>query len=70
MLPGEGGVFGLADVGRVFVDGDSPGGWHTGFGGGVWLTFYTFLDTSNSVSLSVVGSEERTTFYMGMGFGF
>jgi hypothetical protein len=27
-------------------------------------------DTGNSVSLSVVGSEERTTFYMGMGFGF
>jgi len=70
MLPGEGGVFGLADVGRVFVDGDSPGGWHTGFGGGVWFTFYTFLETSNSVSLSVVGSEERTAFYMGMGFGF
>jgi hypothetical protein len=32
------GVFALADAGRVWVDGDSPGGWHTGIGGGIWLT--------------------------------
>jgi hypothetical protein len=33
------GVFGLADAGRVFLEGESPGGWHTGYGGG--LTFRT-----------------------------
>ncbi len=32
------GVFGLADVGRVWFDGKSDGGWHSGFGGGVWLS--------------------------------
>ncbi|MEE8366891.1 MAG: BamA/TamA family outer membrane protein, partial [Thermoanaerobaculia bacterium] len=26
LLPGEWGIFGLADTGRVYVDGDSPGG--------------------------------------------
>jgi hypothetical protein len=31
------GVFGLADVGRVWMSGQSDGGWHAGFGGGVWL---------------------------------
>ena len=31
------GIFGLADVGRVWVSGRSEGGWHEGFGGGVWL---------------------------------
>jgi len=31
------GIFGLADVGRVWMSGESDGGWHTGFGGGVWL---------------------------------
>ncbi|HEX6749528.1 MAG TPA: BamA/TamA family outer membrane protein [Longimicrobium sp.] len=31
------GAFGLADAGRVMLDGDSPGGWHAGFGGGVSL---------------------------------
>lgn len=39
MLPCEVGVFGLAAAGRVFVDGDSPGGWHTGVGGGIWFAF-------------------------------
>ncbi|HEX2190020.1 MAG TPA: BamA/TamA family outer membrane protein [Longimicrobiaceae bacterium] len=27
----------LADAGRVFLDGESPGGWHTAVGGGVWF---------------------------------
>jgi len=31
------GVFGLADVGRVWMSGESEGAWHTAFGGGVWL---------------------------------
>jgi hypothetical protein len=31
------GVFGLADVGRVWMSGESEGSWHKGFGGGVWL---------------------------------
>lgn len=31
------GVFGLADVGRVWYQGASPGGWHEGYGGGVWI---------------------------------
>ena len=33
-LPGDYGVFGLADAGRVFLDGESSDVWHTGFGGG------------------------------------
>lgn len=32
------GVFGLVDAGRVWLDGGSPGGWHTGFGGGMWIS--------------------------------
>jgi hypothetical protein len=31
------GVLGLAEAGRVYVDGNSPGGWHARTGGGVWL---------------------------------
>jgi hypothetical protein len=31
------GVFGLADVGRVWASGESEGGWHKGFGGGMWF---------------------------------
>jgi hypothetical protein len=31
------GAFAFADAGRVWLDGDSPGGWHRGYGGGIWL---------------------------------
>ncbi len=34
------GVFALADAGRVWFDGASDGGWHTGVGGGVWLSAF------------------------------
>ena len=34
----DAGVFGLADVGRVWMAGESDGSWHKGFGGGVWLS--------------------------------
>jgi hypothetical protein len=51
----------------VYVDGESPGGWHTSGGGGVWLAL---LDRSNTVTFGIAASEERTTFYLGTGFGF
>jgi hypothetical protein len=37
VFPGKVGVLGVADLGRVYLDGESPGGWHTGVGGGVWF---------------------------------
>jgi hypothetical protein len=30
----------FADTGRVFVDGESSGQWHTGVGGGLWVAFF------------------------------
>lgn len=37
VVPVSMGVFAFSDIGRVYVDGESPGSWHTGVGGGVWL---------------------------------
>lgn len=37
LLRSQLGVFALADAGRVWFDGASDGGWHTGVGGGFWL---------------------------------
>ncbi|HSH75500.1 MAG TPA: hypothetical protein VLA09_07455, partial [Longimicrobiales bacterium] len=37
VVPVSLGPFGFADAGRVYLDGASPGGWHTSRGGGVWL---------------------------------
>jgi hypothetical protein len=37
VLPTDFGVFGLADVGRVFLEGENSDVWHSAFGGGIWL---------------------------------
>ncbi len=34
------GVLGLADAGRVWLDEQSKGGWHTSIGGGVWISSF------------------------------
>ena len=34
---GDLGIIAFTDVGRVFVDGESEGGWHRGAGAGVWF---------------------------------
>jgi hypothetical protein len=39
ILPIEMGVFAAQEIGRVYVDGASPGGWHDTFGAGLWLAF-------------------------------
>ncbi len=67
MLPANFGVSGFADAGRVFADGESPGGWHTGVGGGIWIAF---IDRANTVSLTIATSDERTTLYAGFGFAY
>ncbi|MDO8501338.1 MAG: hypothetical protein Q7S20_05815 [Gemmatimonadaceae bacterium] len=37
ILPLDVGVLGFMDAGRVYVDGDSPGGWHRANGAGFWV---------------------------------
>lgn len=37
ILPLNVGALAFTDAGRVYVDGDSPGGWHTAAGGGFWV---------------------------------
>ncbi|MBP9202218.1 MAG: hypothetical protein KBF47_19515, partial [Gemmatimonadales bacterium] len=65
--PADVGVLGLADVGRVFLAGESSDHWHGAAGGGVWLSI---LDRANVVSVSVARSAERTALYFRAGFGF
>lgn len=67
VVPAELGIFGLADVGRVFLEGESSDKWHTAFGGGISLSF---LNRANTVSLAVARGEERTGVYFQAGFGF
>jgi hypothetical protein len=67
VLPADFGVFGLADVGRVFLAGESSDTWHAAGGGGVWLSY---LERAFTLSLAIAKSEERTGVYAQAGFGF
>jgi hemolysin activation/secretion protein len=64
VVPQEWGIFGLADTGRVWVEGESSRGWHRAFGGGVWMSFLT---PDYTLSLSIARSEDGR---IGVNFGF
>jgi hypothetical protein len=49
VVPGELGVLGFTDVGRVFLKGESSDVWHTGVGGGVW---FSFLRRANTLAVA------------------
>jgi hypothetical protein len=67
LAPADFGVLGLADVGRVFLDGEESDRWHAAGGGGVWASF---IDRAYMLRLSVAASSERTAVYLGIGRGF
>jgi hypothetical protein len=67
VLPATVGVFGLADVGRVFVEGEDSDEWHPGFGGGIWLSY---LNPNNTFSAAIAESEGRLGVYVRLGFAF
>jgi hypothetical protein len=43
LLPLNTGLLATEDVGRVYVKGESPGGWHNAFGTGFWIGFHELL---------------------------
>jgi hypothetical protein len=67
VLPTQLGIFGLADAGRVFLDGESSNTWHTAFGGGVSLSY---LERAHTLSVAVASGDERTAVYVQAGFAF
>jgi hypothetical protein len=67
VLPGELGVFGLADAGFVTVGGESPDELHSAFGGGLWVAF---LDRANTISVAYARGKERGGVYVNLGFMF
>jgi len=61
------GIFGFADAGRVYVDEASPGGWHTGVGGGIY--FKPILQPY-MLSAGVAVSDETTRVYVLLGLPY
>jgi outer membrane protein assembly factor BamA len=67
LVPTDVGLFGLADAGRVWLDGKSEGSWHKDFGGGLWLAP---LRRDFTFSIGAGVSNEQTAVVAGLGFGF
>ncbi len=69
LVPGEFGLFGAADVGRVFLDEDPDDAdeWHSGFGGGFWLSF---LHRVQTISVGIINGDDLTGVYVSAGFAF
>ena len=67
LVPCEVGLFGLGDVGRVFLEGEDSSRWHRGLGGGV---YFTTPNRRNSLSVAAARSEGRTGFYVTTGLAF
>ncbi len=63
-LAGPFGVLGLADAGRVWYDGDSPGGWHTALGGG------GFVRAGGYTASLLYAYGERGIVYLRLGLPF
>jgi hypothetical protein len=64
LAPADFGVLGLADVGRVWLDGEESDKWHAAGGGGIWASF---LDRAYMLRLSLAKSSEHTAFYLSIG---
>jgi hypothetical protein len=61
---GDLGMILLADAGRVWLDGRSPGGWHSARGGGL-----SFATLGNAVSLVYAHGETGKVYgYLGLPF--
>ncbi|MDH3732030.1 MAG: hypothetical protein OEU54_00790 [Gemmatimonadota bacterium] len=69
LFPTEFGIHGVADLGRVFYDGDPDDAdtWHTGFGGGIWLSLFNRTQT---LSATLVQGDDLLGFYLQTGFMF
>jgi hypothetical protein len=66
ILPLDVGLIGFLDIAKVYVDGDSPGGWHKGTGGGFWVGV---LNPGTSVNVLFTNNPNRRVI-SSFGFAF
>jgi len=64
ILPMNIGALGFVEAGRVFVDGHSPSGWHTGVAAGLWMGV---LSPGTNITVMASNRPERRWLF---GFGF
>jgi len=67
LMPLRAGIMGLAEAGRVYLDGASPGGWSSRTGGGIWVGRG---DASPVVTLVRTTEKGRSGLQLGLGLNF
>jgi outer membrane protein assembly factor BamA len=67
IFPADFGLFTFTDAGRVWIDGESPGDWHTDTGVGIWLAP---VRRDFTISIGAGFSNEATQVIAGLGFAF
>ncbi|MFL5597801.1 MAG: hypothetical protein ACJ77S_10105, partial [Gemmatimonadaceae bacterium] len=66
VIPLNIGAIGFADFARVYMNGESPGGWHHGGGAGLW---FSFVRPELGVSVMRTNNPERRVVTT-LGFAF
>jgi len=66
LFPGSLGILFFHDVGRVWVKNDNSDKWHTGYGGGIWISPMRRA----VIAISLAKSEEETLPVVNLGFQF
>ncbi len=66
IFPGQFGILGFHDVGRVWVEGETSNNWHTGKGGGIWISPLN----SAVLSLNYGIGEDENLIVLNLGFFF
>jgi hypothetical protein len=64
-LPLEVGAFAAQEIGRVWLDGASPDGWHNTFGAGFWLAFEDISVTIRLIEENEIGRPEAPVLQVG-----
>jgi hypothetical protein len=67
LVPSHFGVFGLADAGRVWLEGEDSETWHTSVGGGIWISALNYRRTFTAY---IAHGREGNILRAGSGFTF
>jgi hypothetical protein len=66
LFPGEFGINGFYDVGRVWIDNEESNIWHSNYGGGIWVSPMDMMVINAYYSIS----DEENMFRLIVGFLF
>lgn len=66
IFPTDVGALGFTDAARVYVDGESPGGWHTAAGGGFWIGL---VNAATNVNVLFTNNSNRRVM-VSLGFAY